>query len=244
MKYFELNRTSKWLWYYNLKPRDQTEFGIGLLNAFASIPQFGACAHLGYCTIEQYEQDRGQWTTKVHLGTTKVSQEAIHSASELAVHILIALIVDRQNEIPIFYSFFSNNCQHFIVDLCDYLEVAFSGNTLSLDHQFQHQQLPSSSESVVESALHEIPALGTSGATTIQWLWIKSRLILFLTSLLHFGLSVIPPFAVVGFARMFQGDDAISTEETGVLVDIIAASSNDLVLASQATDTIVPAESR
>ena len=81
---FELNRTSRWLWYYNLRPRDQTEFGIGLLNAFASIPQFGACAHLDRCTVEQYEQDRGQWTTKVYLGTTKMSQEAIHSAGELA----------------------------------------------------------------------------------------------------------------------------------------------------------------
>jgi hypothetical protein len=93
-----------------------------------------------------------------------------------------------------FYSIYSNNCQHFILDLCDYIEIRIEGPSTicSIDAEG-----PADGEMQRDLGT-QLPAQSSN----IQDLWIKSRLVSLLGNGLHFILGLSPPLVAMIAGRI------------------------------------------
>ena len=99
------------------------------------------------------------------------------------------MVVARRNKHAMFYSIFSNNCQHFILDLCEYIKID-CGN---------HTQIDGGSISSTHGDLSEVQELqrdlglrSTTRSSNIQSLWVKSRLVMLLRDVLYLVFGVMP----------------------------------------------------
>jgi len=90
-----------------------------------------------------------------------------------------------------FYSIFSNNCQHFILDLCDYIELVPQEPSSSLGEASENSGMDSGEGG--EFLRDYSQTKGQFKRDNIQNLWIKSRLVFLVGSGLHFLLSFMLP---------------------------------------------------
>ncbi|CAJ2510904.1 Uu.00g065290.m01.CDS01 [Anthostomella pinea] len=88
-----------------------------MINVFALRPQAGSRAQINSCSYGEYLAEREKWTEPLLLGTTDAGQKRIRKS------------ILRRNEVVMFYSIFSNNCQHFILDLCESIALRPSGTS-------------------------------------------------------------------------------------------------------------------
>src|SRR4051812_31668617 len=93
-----------------------------------------------------------------------------------------------------FYSIFSNDCQHFILDLCEHIELQPSGAAGSADSA-------TSDEVDTEFARDYSREGGLKQGIHIQNLWVKSRLVFLVGSGLHFLISFVLPLITILVSR-------------------------------------------
>jgi hypothetical protein len=104
-------------------------------------------------------------------------------------------VVAEQNKAVVrFYSIFSNNCQHFILDLCETIELQPYGMSNSTDAE-------TGSEVYTEFARDYWPNNEEKQVTNIRKLWIKSRVVFLIGSLLYFLFSFMLPFITILVSR-------------------------------------------
>jgi hypothetical protein len=103
-------------------------------------------------------------------------------------------VVAEQNKAVVrFYSIFSNNCQHFILDLCETIELQPYGMSNSTDAE-------TGSEVYTEFA-RDYWSNEEQQDTNIRNLWIKSRVVFLIGSLLYFLFSFMLPFVTILMSR-------------------------------------------
>jgi hypothetical protein len=112
--------------------------------------------------------------------------------------------VARRNKHTMFYSIYSNNCQHFILDLCEYIEPNVE------NHFSRTNRLVNSTHTDRPTDEEMQRDLGTRVATQtsdIQRLWIKSRIVLLLGHGLHFIFSGMPPLVAILASRLSSNSE-------------------------------------
>ena len=223
---FELNRMETWIWGAPHAFRQiygtpsgladmisSNFFGLilNLINILGLKPQVASRAQIDTSRLSEYLEAREKWTEPLLLGTTMMLQTEIHRISKrietfIFVFNLFAKreIVARGNKHTMFYSIYSNNCQHFILDLCEYIEV-------KVESQFSRTSRSASSTHTDMPAYEEMQRdLGTQVAaqsSNIQSLWIRSRLVMLLGNGLHFVFSVMPVLVAILGARLSSNPD-------------------------------------
>jgi hypothetical protein len=98
-----------------------------------------------------------------------------------------------------FYSIYSNNCQHFILDLCDYMEIVIDSQSRIVSRSIGS----TNAEGPVDGEMQR--DLGTQSPTqssNIQDLWIKSRFVSLLGNGLHFIFGLLPPLVTITTGRI------------------------------------------
>jgi hypothetical protein len=103
-----------------------------------------------------------------------------------------------------FYSIYSNNCQHFILDLCEYIEVKVQD---LVARDYRPNSSPHTNRSPVDEMQRDLGTQVASQSSDIQSLWIKSRLVFLLGNSLHFIFSITPPLVSILAAQLNSNPD-------------------------------------
>jgi hypothetical protein len=137
---FELNRATTWTG-GDFAARNYhwvIRFPLNYINQvlqLSYLPFAGAQARIDISDLEDYLAARGEHTiTRSRFGTIDTSQRQIKEASMSLVKSMrfqkLKLLVRIREEKPLFYSFYSSNCQHFIIDLCESVDLEFSPSSV------------------------------------------------------------------------------------------------------------------